>query len=336
MSAIKAVVGIDIGVQQFEACWCDEQGHTQHIKLEQNVQDWCQLKRQVEQGVGQAVRVVMEATSTYWMGIACFLDSAGWQVHVVNPKHAHYFAESYRRYHKTDRIDAQLLMQMGLERSDRLETWSAPPACYEELYQRLVWREQLLDNKTRLRHLAHSFAHRPHGVLPEITASMTAQREALDRQIEVLDKEIEHILRTCQWQHEAAYLLSIKGIGPLTTAWLLVATVGFTTCESAEQLVAYAGLAPREFHSGSSVHKRPHLPPGGHARLRRHLFMAARSASVHNPRLRDRYQALLARGKPKKLAHCAIARKLAVIAFTLVKKETYYDPDFHLIQPTAA
>ncbi len=49
--------------------------------------------------------------------------------------------------------------------------------------------------------------------------------------------------------------LSIPGIGPITAAWLMVATVNFTTCQTVEQLVAFAGLAPYPRQSGITLNR---------------------------------------------------------------------------------
>ena len=119
----------------------------------------------------------------------------------------------------------------------------------------------------------------------------------------------------------AALLLTIPGVGLLTTAWLLVATLNFTLCPTPEAAAAYAGLVPRPFQSGSSVYKRPTIGQTGHARLRRALYLAALSATRWNPLIRPFYQRLRAAGKPHKVACCAAARKLLHLAWAVVTKQ---------------
>ena len=51
---------------------------------------------------------------------------------------------------------------------------------------------------------------------------------------------------------------------------------------------------------------------GGRPTIRSAIYMAALSASRHNPVMRLFYQGLLARGKPKMLALIAVARKTLV------------------------
>ena len=63
-------------------------------------------------------------------------------------------------------------------------------------------------------------------------------------------------------------------------------------------------------------------------RLRSALYMAA-IASVHsNPIMRRFYARLRQRGKPAKVALCACARKLVLLAWALVTKHQVFDPDF--------
>jgi transposase len=67
----------------------------------------------------------------------------------------------------------------------------------------------------------------------------------------------------------------------------------------------------------------------GHARARRVLYQAAFSAARFNPAVKDFYQRLLARGKPVKVARCAVARKLVHIAFAVAANGQPYDLSYH-------
>ena len=140
------------------------------------------------------------------------------------------------------------------------------------------------------------------------------------------DQEIESWLRHSEWADKSRYLRSIKGIGLLSAAWLLVITNGFTTCEDAEQLASYLGLVPHPNQSGTS--RRGHRPTGhgGHARARRVLYQASVSAARSNPSVKALYDRLIANGKHVKAARVAATRKLVHIAFAVATKEQFYDP----------
>lgn len=54
--------------------------------------------------------------------------------------------------------------------------------------------------------------------------------------------------------------------------------------------------------------------------------MAALTASQFNPIIRDFYERLKARGKAPKVARCAAARKLVLLAFAIVKSGKPFAP----------
>jgi transposase len=122
--------------------------------------------------------------------------------------------------------------------------------------------------------------------------------------------------------------LSITGVGLITAAWLLTATLGFTACATAEQVTAFAGLAPRERRSGTSLQARSSIGHAGHARLRTALYMATLSAAQHNPLIAAFYARLRQQGKPVKVARCAAARKLLHIAWAVVTHQRPFDPTY--------
>ena len=59
----------------------------------------------------------------------------------------------------------------------------------------------------------------------------------------------------------------------------------------------------------------------GYGSVRRVLYMATLVATRFNPRIKEFYVRLLAKGKPKKLALVAAMRKLLTILNTLIKKD---------------
>ncbi|KPV52623.1 transposase [Kouleothrix aurantiaca] len=136
------------------------------------------------------------------------------------------------------------------------------------------------------------------------------------------------VLQEGAWAETAGLLASISGVGLVTSAWLLVSTVNFTACASAEAAAAYAGLVPLAHESGTSVRGRRQIGHAGNARLRTALYMATLSAARYNPVIRAQYERLRAAGKPTKVARCACARKLLYLAYAVVTKGQEFDPHY--------
>jgi transposase len=90
--------------------------------------------------------------------------------------------------------------------------------------------------------------------------------------------------------------------------------------------VKYAGLAPREFRSGSSVRPRTRPSKAGNARLRKALFLPTLTAIRFNPVLRAFFDRLVRAGKPRMAAIGACMHKLLMICYGVLRTRTPFDP----------
>lgn len=327
-SAFQLFVGCDIAATSFAASWTRhglprERAHSFDQTPDGFVafQNWLASTGHAP----QATLVVLEATGSYWVRLAVTLHAAGYAVSVVNPAHIHAFARSLPRRSKTDALDAQLLALFAAERQP--ERWTPPEQVYHELRQRLVVRDGLLQMRQQARNQRHALVQWPVIVQGALDALDKVEAE-LDSQLQAVEQAIATVLRDGAWATSASLLTSISGIGTITAAWLLVGTLNFRACASAEAAAAYAGLVPLARESGTSVRGRAGLGHGGNARLRTALYMATLSAARCNPVIRALYERLRAVGKPGKVARCAAARKLMHLAYAVVTKQQRFDPQY--------
>jgi transposase len=329
-------VGIDIAAASASVAW---QGHPAEaaptlMAIQQKPSDFQRLIQCLrKQAAPSQTLVVMEATSTYWLALAWCLHEAGFVVSVVNPAQPKHFARMQLRRAKTDTLDAQLLLQFA--QLTHPEPWTPPPPICEQLQQRLAYRDDLLHIQTQQRNRLHALQHNPHAEA-SLIQRLQQHLAFLKADIAALSAEVDALLHSQHtWAEATQHLLSIPGIGPISAAWLLVATHCFARCDTPEQAAAFAGLAPHPRDSGSSRRGKRSVGGAGHAPLRRVLYMASAPASRFNPVLKPFYQRLLDKGKPKKVARCAVARKLIHIAWAVVVKHRDFDPDFLLPKAVA-
>lgn len=173
-------------------------------------------------------------------------------------------------------------------------------------------------------------------IIATVRTRMEQLIETLTQQRAEVDAELETALAfDATWAASAQRLQTIICVGPLVAAWLLVATLNFTLCDSAEALTSYAGLAPHPYQSGTSVHGRACIGHTGNSRLRTILHMATLSAAQHNPVIKAFYERLRAAGKPMKVARCTAARKLFHLAYAVTTHEEDFDPHYQLQQSKA-
>lgn len=332
----QVFVGVDIAAATFTVAWSRTDGPVSTPRTyAQAPHGFAALHAHLATTAAPAgeTLVVMEATGSYWIALAVTLHAAGYRVSVINPLQAHPFAKAQLRRAKTDALDAQDLARLAA--TLRPPLWEPPPAIYHEVRQRLLVRDGLVTMRQQARNQRHALTQWP-VVVAGAEAQLTAVIADLDRRIATLEGEIATALAGSEWSASLGYLTSAPGIGLLTAAWLLVATVNFTLGETPEAVVAYAGLAPVPRQSGTSIRGTAQIGHGGNERLRTAVYLATLSAARFNPMIRIFYQRLRAAGKPVKVARCAAARKLLHLAWALVTKHQRFDPLRHLPQPAVA
>ncbi len=323
-------VGVDIAAKTFTAVWRRADGTpTRRQTFNQEAAGYrtFQEKLQATEVAPQHTCVLMEATGVYWVTLAVTLHAAGYTVGVINPAPARDFARGLGLRAKTDDLDAQALAELAVKRE--VTAWVPPPQAYHELRQRLVLREGLRDMRTQALNQRHALAQWP-VVIASVKEHLDQLIASLNERIHAVEDEIATLLDSGAWAASAKLLLSIPGIGPITTAWLLVCTLNFSLHATPDSLVNYAGLAPQRHESGSSVRWRPHLDHLGHTRLRTAMYLATLSATRYNPVIQPFYARLRQAGKPMKVARCAAARKLIHLAWAVVTKQQMFDPHYAL------
>jgi transposase len=163
------------------------------------------------------------------------------------------------------------------------------------------------------------------------TAESTFLKRQLDRRISragkdiaALDREIlKRIKADGSLARRYAVLTSIPSFGFAVAATLIacLAEIGSAT---AKQIGMLAGLAPIADQSGDREGTR--VIWGGRPAVRRVLYLAALSASRFNADMKAFYNRLIDNGKPAKVALIAVARKLVVLANTLVSEDRTWQP----------
>ncbi len=149
----------------------------------------------------------------------------------------------------------------------------------------------------------------------------------LDEQLARLEQLIqEHIQRHPDLRQQQELLDSIKGIGPLTAAFLV--SLQLERFSDTRAVTAFVGLTPRRRESGKSVRKRSALSKVGDPQLRAILYWPAISAWRSNPIVREFCQRLEAKGKTKMQIIAAAMRKLLCLAYGVVKSGKPFDPNY--------
>jgi len=260
--------------------------------------------------------VVCESTGGYQRALVKALQAAQVPVSVVLPHRVYHFARSRGIRAKTDAIDARLLTAFGRDRKPA--PLPAPRPGAEELQHLVRARQQLTAQ------LNEESSHDEHCTLPFLQAQAQARRQFLENQIKAIEQRLRALIKADPlWRHQAQRIREVQGIGEVS-AWTVLAEMPELGQMDRGQAGALLGVVPDPKQSGPREGRR-HIS-GGRAYARKVLYMAALTASQHNPVLAPFYRRLTQeKHKPHHVALTAVMRKLIELLNRLLA-----DPNFVL------
>lgn len=281
-----------------------------------------QLVKTLTRG-GRCARVVLEATGLYGMDVALRLSAtAGVEVMVANPRSVRDFAKAMMQRSKSDPLDAQVLREYAERMPFR--GWARPSenrlALWSITRRIIAVTEQVRAEKNRA-HAAGLSQATASCVRRDIASSLRALEQSLRR----LRRQAEQcVAEEAELHRQFQLLVSVPGIARNSALQILGELALLPADRDIRQWVAYAGLDPTEYRSGTSVHRQSRLSRDGNRHLRRALYMPALVAIRHEPHLRGFYEHLVQRGKRKKQALLAVARKLLHAIYGMFRNNATY------------
>lgn len=329
------VVGVDMAKKDFAAASRVGQSEVELGKLDNERSGFTALSEQLQkqcqaQGLTQ-IHLIVEATGGYEAALVAYAYEQGWQVSMPNPRQVRDWAKGMGYRVKTDRVDARILAHYGVERRPPPRPQLALEVSQLDslLKRRLDLEEALHKEENRLSELAG----RP-GLSPKVADSLQQVITALQEALKEIQTAIDELCQTHEpFQVNQKRLLAIPGVGPKIVLPLLVKLFQWQTLTSgqgdSQGLTAFLGLDPQPHESGRSVRKHPGISKMGDSELRRLLYMGALGGVRGQNPLKPFYQGLVGRGKAKKLALVAAARKILVWSWTLFSRQINWNPDLY-------
>lgn len=278
-------------------------------------------------GIGEAILaikklspklVVLEATGGLEFWPVAELVAAKIPTAMVNPRQVRDFAKATGKLAKTDILDARIIAHFAF--AIKPKQWTMPDPETQELIGLLSRRRQILEMMTAEK---NRFSTATRSVQKRISTHI----EWLQSELDDLDKNLKSLIQQSPiWKEKDNLLRSVKGVGPVTSITIMAGLPELGTLNR-KQIACLVGVAPLNRDSGRMRGKRTIW--GGRADVRAALYMAALSASRHNPVIREFYHRLLAAGKLKKVALTACIRKLLTILNAMVKNNARWNPNFN-------
>jgi transposase len=321
--AAAAHIGLDLAKDKFDAVLFTPAGIEHHKVFPNTAEGLKTLGRWLTEHRISRTTAVMEATGIYWEEVAAWLHARHHTVHVINPAQARRFAESQICRQKTDAVDAAMLCRMArISGQCGFQPWTPPAAERLALRQLTRGRESLVGHRAALQQQALECRDKT------VSRALRAAARTLTTQITALEAAIaRHLEAHPALAGDARLLESIPGIGAVSAA-VILAELTPVAGAGVEQCIAYAGLHPRQWQSGSSLRAQSKLSKTGNARLRRACYLPALCGWRFNPLLRAFAARLLAGGKKKMQVLAALMHKLLALACGVLKTRQPFDANW--------
>ena len=151
---------------------------------------------------------------------------------------------------------------------------------------------------------------------------LTQELAVIDFAEERAHEQQIQIGRHARREPEVARLKTIPGFDMLMSMAFIGEIGDISRFKNADQVAAYVGLVPRVYSSGNTT-RCGRITKTGPKFMRWMLVQGAWAAIKASPNLRSRFCAI-GRRRGQKVAIVAIARKLATIAFRILRDKTVY------------
>jgi len=318
----NAVLGIDVSKATLDVALLN--GRSYHHIFDNTEKGFEELEMWLEKHQAKASHVCLEATGQYGFPVAKHLYRQGYPVSVVNPFRIKAYRKTGLVRNKTDKMDAFVIADFCKRQQPDL--WRPPEPCYAELRALTRHLDSLKDMRQQERNRSKA------GITSNFVLQMIAEHIAqLEQGIEKIKGEIQRFIASHpQLQYQKDLLVSILGIADLSAANLLAEIQDISRFENVKQLDAYAGIAPEQHSSGSSVHGKSRMSKVGNVYLRKNLYMPALVAKRYNPIVKAFCARLEERKKPPMVILGAAMRKLLHIIYGVLKNGQPFDPDYLL------
>ena len=334
----KQIVATDIGMENFYACYKIQfddkrtviKGTKSFSNTLSGIDEFYSWYRKRNKTPDVEPIFVMEATGVYYEDLAYFLHHKKEKVSVQLAQKVKYFAKSCNLKTKTDKVDAKMIAEFGIEKNlTGTDIWTPPSKDFKIIRDLAREHTSLKKAQTASKLQLHAL-NSAHATYDNVIELKEQQVDFYEKQIETVDKEIKALVKSDEDLYSKIKKIeTVKGLGFITIIKVLTETNGFLLFKSIRQLVSYAGLDVIEKESGKYKGKTK-ISKKGNARIRSALYMPAMTAARSNNTLKVFYNRINEGRTIKKPGLVAVMRKLLILIYTLWKKDEEYIENYQM------
>jgi len=231
---------------------------------------------------------------------------------------------------KNDKVDALRIGEYACRYQDKTRLWEPEREVITQIKYLSSLRKRLIDTKNQLavplKEMTGTIDKKLKAKLEKFTAQPIRE---LEKKIKEVETEIKKVITSDQRLSELyGQVCSVDGVGEVLFCEIIGRTNEFKDITEAKKFACYAGVAPFEHSSGSSVRGKNRVSRMGNKSTKRLLHMAALSVLVRDGELGRFYNRKIEEGKNKMSVINAVRNKIIHRVFACVKENRKYDKTY--------
>lgn len=323
-------IGVDVSKGTLDFCIVHEGKQLKHSRIQN---DSKAIKRHLKvikkefQIEKNNLMVCMENTGVYSNHLLVVLHElsiAAWVESAVHIKQSMGVQRG-----KNDKVDAHRIALFAYKNRDEIKLWEAQRTEIIMLKQMIRMRKRIINTISNLKKSIGEHAFMTELEKKFLYSSISGSLIALQKDLISINAEIKDQIKKDEELSRLFRLsTSVKGIGSVTATQIIVATNEFKSITEAKKFACYAGVAPFEHSSGSSIRGRSHVSNMADKTIKCSLHMAALAAVRECGELQDYYIRKIEEGKNKMAVLNAVRNKLVHRIFACVKNNRMYEKNY--------
>ena len=322
MKKYTIYAGVDISKNSLDICLLCA-NHPKETKHERISNDEKSIRKFLKTLTAENIVFCMEDTGVYGLPLSYVLEELAFDYAVVPAIHIKRSIGLKRG--KTDKADAKDIANYLFTHIHEIRLAHLPEEDLQELRLLLSERDKLVAAIKMFESTKESLSY-----FSKKTGSSTRKNNdktvsLLKKQLIDIEKTLATLTRSNETMNEQMTLLqSIPGIGPQTALLLISYTRCFSSFDNWRQFACYAGIAPFQYQSGTSIKGKTKVSHFAQKRLKAAIHLAALSFKKHDAEMKKYFERKVEEGKNKMLVLNAIRCKLIARAFAVVNRKTSF------------
>lgn len=315
-------IGIDISKDVFDYCFLTtdnkvvERGKS--LNTRQEILDFCKKVRSYKE---YETWICMEHTGHYGYLLSCIFSEQDLCFSMLNPLDLKRSLGLVRG--KNDAIDAYRIASYALSNKHKLSPYELPSEELQKLKVLMKTRNRYSKIIVQLKNgiKANKVANKTIDLVDVIEEDQESVTYFKAKMKKIEKKMISIIKVTKELKCTYDKIITVIGVGPLTSIHCIVETQNFTKFYNPRKFGCHCGLAPFEYSSGSSIKGKTKTSKLCNKVLKGIFYKSAWTAIQHDPQLKTYYNRKLKEGKHKLSATNAVAFKIVLRIFAVAKRD---------------